>query len=146
MRLASINIFYYPPPEYLTLFIRTTLNSLLVFFHKEKTWERYRHICTCRSTYVQYSMCTKANHDVKRHIEAKEIILTDNNMKKKKLRPYMAPQCTIISMDDVPMLMKGSPAAPAANMDIDHWGKGTSETPGSDTKIDPTDDDWGWLK
>ncbi|MES5132360.1 hypothetical protein [Hoylesella timonensis] len=66
-------------------------------------------------------------------------------MKKKKLRPYMAPQCTIISMDDVPMLMKGSPAVPAANMDIDHWGKGTSETPGSDTKANPTDEDWGWL-
>ncbi|WP_279113564.1 hypothetical protein [Hoylesella timonensis] len=66
-------------------------------------------------------------------------------MKKKKLRPYMAPQCTIISMDDVPMLMKGSPAIPAANMDIDPWGKGTSETPSSDTNTDPNDKEWGWL-
>lgn len=65
-------------------------------------------------------------------------------MKKKKLKPYMAPQCTIISMDDVPMLMKGSPAA---NMGINHWGDGTSDTPKSDTKTDPDDKDWeDWLK
>ena len=51
-------------------------------------------------------------------------------MKKKKLKPYMVPQCTIISMDDVPMLMSGSkssvipagPESPAANMGIDKWG------------------------
>lgn len=64
-------------------------------------------------------------------------------MKKKKLKPYMAPQCTIISMDDVPMLMKGSPAV---NTNINHWGNGTSDTPKSDTKTDPDDKDWeDWL-
>ncbi|KGF48563.1 hypothetical protein HMPREF0661_06715 [Prevotella melaninogenica DNF00666] len=74
-------------------------------------------------------------------------------MKKKKLKPYMVPQCTIISMDDVPMLMSGSkssvipagPESPAANMGIDKWGPGTSVTPGSETNTDPTDEDWGWL-
>lgn len=76
-------------------------------------------------------------------------------MKKKKLKPYMAPQCRIISMDDVPMLMSGSgggspvipagPESPAANMDIDSWGNGTSDRPKSDTKTDPTDEDWSWL-
>lgn len=64
-------------------------------------------------------------------------------MKKKKLKPYIAPQCTIIRMDDVPMLMKGSPAA---NMDIDPWGNGTSDRPDSNTNPDPTDKDWEWLK
>lgn len=75
-------------------------------------------------------------------------------MKKKKLKPYMEPQCTIISMDDVPMLMSGSGGSvipptsesPAANMDIDHWGDGTSDRPGSKTNTDPSDADWDWLK
>ncbi|MES5167164.1 hypothetical protein ABVC73_00895 [Prevotella melaninogenica] len=67
----------------------------------------------------------------------------------------MAPQCIIISMDDVPMLMSGSgggssviPAGPepAANMGIDKWEPGTSDTPGSKTTTDPSDADWGWLK
>lgn len=79
-----------------------------------------------------------------------------NNMKKKQILPYMAPQCTIISMDDVPMLMSGSgsekpvipatPESPAANMGIVQWGPGTSDTPKSDTKTDPSDADWDWLK
>ena len=53
------------------------------------------------------------------------------------------------------MLMSGSgggspvipagPESPAANMDIDSWGNGTSDRPKSDTKTDPTDEDWGWL-
>ncbi len=77
-------------------------------------------------------------------------------MKKKQILPYMAPQCTIISMDDMPMLMSGSgsekpvipptPESPAANMGIVQWGPGTSDTPTSDTKTDPTDAEWGdWL-
>lgn len=75
-------------------------------------------------------------------------------MKKKQILPYMAPQCTIISMDDVPMLMSGSESpvipptseSPAANMDIVKWGDGISDTPTSDTKTDPSDADWDWLK
>lgn len=74
-------------------------------------------------------------------------------MKKKTLNPYMAPQCTIISMDDVPMLMSGSGSpvipptseSPAANMGINKWGDGMSDTPGSKTNTDPTDEDWSWL-
>lgn len=74
-------------------------------------------------------------------------------MKKKTLKPYMVPQCTIISMDDVPMLMSGSkssvipagPESPAANMGIDKWEPGTSVTPGSKTNTDPSDADWDWL-
>lgn len=74
-------------------------------------------------------------------------------MKKKKLKPYMVPQCTIISMDDVPMLMSGSgsvipatPESPDANMDINKWGNGISDTPGSETNTKPSDADWDWLK
>ena len=37
-------------------------------------------------------------------------------MKKKKLKPYMSPQCTIISLDNVPMLMSGSGHKPGANI------------------------------
>lgn len=40
-------------------------------------------------------------------------------MKKKKLKPYMSPQCTIISLDNVPMLMSGSGHKPGANIDTD---------------------------
>lgn len=54
------------------------------------------------------------------------------------------------------MLMSGSgsekpvipatPESPAANMGIDKWGKGTSDTPGSETNTDPKNEDWGdWL-
>lgn len=77
-------------------------------------------------------------------------------MKKKTLKPYMAPQCTIISMDDVPMLMSGSgsekpvipatPESPDAKMGINKWGDGISDTPGSVTTTDPKDEDWSWLK
>lgn len=63
---------------------------------------------------------------------------------KKKL-PYMAPQCTIISLDNAPMLMSGSGPKPGANMDIDSWGKGKSDTPGSETNTDPSDADFDWL-
>ncbi|WP_156431120.1 hypothetical protein [Prevotella sp. DNF00663] len=66
-------------------------------------------------------------------------------MKKKKLRPYMSPQCTIISLDNVPMLMSGSGPKPGAKMDTDHWGSGTSETPSSETNPNPTDEDWDWI-
>ena len=53
-------------------------------------------------------------------------------MKKKKLKPYMSPQCTIISLDNVPMLMSGSGHKPGANIDTDKWGNGTSDRPDSD--------------
>ena len=66
-------------------------------------------------------------------------------MKKKKLKPYMAPQCAIISMNDVPMLMSGSGPKPGANIGIDPWGKGKSDTPSSETTTDPSDADFEWL-
>ncbi|WP_077196072.1 MULTISPECIES: hypothetical protein [Prevotella] len=66
-------------------------------------------------------------------------------MKKKKLKPYMSPQCTIISLDNVPMLMSGSGHKPGANIDTDKWGNGTSDRPDSETNPDPTDEDWDWL-
>lgn len=52
------------------------------------------------------------------------------------------------------MLMSGSESpvipptseSPAANMDIVKWGDGISDTPTSDTKTDPSDADWDWLK
>lgn len=76
-------------------------------------------------------------------------------MNKKKLRPYIAPHCTIIVLDNMPTLMSGSgseksvipagPESPDANMGIVRWGDGISDTPRSDTKTDPTDEDWSWL-
>lgn len=77
-------------------------------------------------------------------------------MNKKKLRPYIAPHCTIIVLDNMPTLMSGSgsekpvipagPESPDANMGIVRWGDGISDTPRSDTETDPTDEDWNWLK
>ena len=77
-------------------------------------------------------------------------------MNKKKLRPYIAPHCTIIVLDNMPTLMSGSGSekpvipptseSPAATMDIDPWKKGISDRPNSDTETDPTDEEWGdWL-
>ncbi len=64
---------------------------------------------------------------------------------KKKLLPYMAPQCTIICMDNVLTLMSGSGPKPGANMDTVPWGKGTSDTPDSKTDTNPSDADFDWL-
>lgn len=78
-------------------------------------------------------------------------------MNKKKLRPYIAPHCTIIVLDNMPTLMSGSgsekpvipatPESPEANMGIDQWGTGKSDTPTSETNTNPSDEEWGdWLK